>query len=147
MSKLDISNLHEYVLSIKSLLYNLFDETDKALTEAKLTKKGKELDCFFDDYRKDKFLKECFLIFLNDIVKNIKSNSDFKNLRNYTKLVLLLSSLVDQHKTVVCMNKLGNSNAMKHFSTRGIMLVNSPEFFELHNIYEKLYGDFSRMVQ
>lgn len=139
MSVEDIPLLYSCLLSIRSSIHELFDETDKVLTKAKETKSGKDLDKFFDNYRKDKSLKICFLVLLNDIIKYIKSNPDYNILKNYTKLFLAVSSLIDLHETTIGLNNLGQSNAMIHFSTQGIILINSSDFSKLNDIYKKIY--------
>ena len=138
MNTCDIPQLYACVLSIRSSIHDLFEETNKSLTDAKSTKKGNELNIYFDNYRKDKFLKECFMVFLNDIIKYIKSYPNYNIPENFTRLIILLSLVIDQHNTTVSINKLGQSNAMLHFSTQGIILTKSSNFYELHEIYKKL---------
>ena len=52
---------------------------------------------------------------------------------------MLLSLLIDQHKTAIEINEEGQSNAMTYFSTRANNLIMSHDFFELHKIHEILY--------
>jgi hypothetical protein len=83
MARENIPKLFTILLSIRSSIYDLFDETDKALTNAKSTTTGKILDSYFDNYRKDKLLKDCFMVFLCDIIKFIKSTSNYNIFENY----------------------------------------------------------------
>jgi len=133
MSIKDISELYSCVLSIRSAIYDLCDETDKLLTEAKEDKSGKDLNKYFDNYRKDKTLKNSFLVLLNNIIKYIKSNS------NYTRLFLAVSSLIDLYETTTRLNNLGQSNALIHFSFEGNILMNSSDFTKLNEIYKRMY--------
>ena len=139
MESKNIPKLLTILLSIRSSIYDLFDESDRALTDAKTTTTGKILDSYFDNYRKDKLLKDCFIVFLCDIIKFIKSTSNYNIFENYTKLIILLSIIIDKYESIIGINKFGQSNNMTHFSTKGIMLTKSTDFIELQKIYKELY--------
>ena len=80
----DIDVLTEYLRTLKSKINSLCYNADKELTKAKSICRGKQLDKFFDKYRKDKLLKKHF----NEIIKLTMDNiylynktSDIETLR------------------------------------------------------------------
>jgi hypothetical protein len=135
-----IPKLYACVLSIRSSILDLFDETDKSLTEAKSIKTGKYLDMYFNNYRKDKLLKDSFMAFISSIIKYIKSNPNYDVSENYIRLIILLSIIIDQYKTTVFINKKGETN-LTHFTPEGIAIIQSSDFTILNEIYREMSSE------
>ena len=121
-----------YILTLvkeyKKMILNFYENTNQELDDAKSKKLSrKELDLYFSNYRKDKFLKqiylECFNIFI--ICGDAYLNNEHSD---YDKLINYLDIIINTHESTVKINEHGNSNAKVHFSDNGINLVMSFDF-------------------
>ena len=119
------------VKNIKKSISNFIRDSNKILDKAKSQYIQKEeLDIYFSDYRKDKLLKECYIVHINNLIKYI--DLFFVDLLDdFDRLINELSNIIQIHKTIINENKHYNSNALIHFSTNGFILVNSSYFNEL----------------
>jgi hypothetical protein len=144
MTSQNIQTLLSDVLSIRYQIETFIRETNQILDEAKITKrdKKKELDIFYDNYRKDKFLEGIYLNVLYELINYIKSYPDYTINKNYTKLITLTSLIIDTHESTIMINKDNKSNATTHFSHRGIKLVNSFDFSELKRQQNIFFSEY-----
>jgi hypothetical protein len=127
------------VKHIKKSICNLFIKTNKELDYAKSIRlNNSELDTFFDNYRKDKFLKQCYIKNINNLIKYVERYLKYNMMDDYDKFINYLSHVIDFHKTTTYVNKDGESNAITHFSPKGIFLVNSFDLTRLNIIYTEL---------
>jgi len=121
-----------YILTLvkeyKKIIIKFFENTNHELDNAKSKKLSKkELDLYFSNYRKDKFLKEiylrCFNIFI--IYGDAYINNEHYD---FDKTIDYLDIIISTHESTVKINDRGESNAKDHFSENGINLVESFDF-------------------
>ena len=139
MASLQIYMILYIAKYLKKSICDLFNKTNKELDDAKaMNLNKKKLDIFFSNYRKDKFLNKCYLKFINNLIKYTELYITDNKFDYYDKLLNSLAHVIDFHKTTIYINIDGESNANTHFSTQGIILVNSFDFVELNAIYYEL---------
>ena len=112
-------------------IFDLYKESDHKLTIAKSELSSKELDKYFDDYRKDKKLISCYVELFRLLIKYINiylfTNTD----DNLDKLEIYLTHVLEFHHSSIVKNKNGRSNAIIHFSSNGNKLINSFDFTKI----------------
>ena len=138
-SRYDIYVLTEYLRTLKSKINSLCYNADKELTKAKSICRGKQLDKFFDKYRKDKLLKKHF----NEIIKltmdNIYLYNKTSDIETLSKIEICISHLIEQYKSAVIPGLDGISNADDHYSLEGKqLLIDFIDIRLLESIREKI---------
>ena len=104
------------------------------LTKAvKLSKN--EVDKFFDRWRQNEYLLECytfesFFKYINKIYNNSTYNRD-----QIYSLSVKLSDVIDFHEDTIKKNTQGYTNSQIHFSKEGNELVNTFELIVLEHLY------------
>jgi len=135
-----IQLLSYIVKDLKRSISNFIRNSNKILDKAKSQyKQKKELKIYFSNYRKDKFLKECYFKYINNLIKYIDLFL-VDLLDDFDILINELSNIILIHKTTINENKYHKSNALIHFSINGFILVNSSYFNELFDELNKIYN-------
>ena len=132
------NNLNIVLNLLKDIQYvidKFFNETNTELNDAKASKIDKlELNKLYSNYRKDKFLRELYILDIYNINRAIKLYLKYKHLDDFYKIFIKLSNLIDKHDTNI-------SNASDNFSNKGIILVNSLDFNKLNELCKDIFSD------
>jgi len=119
---------------IQTQIDEFYNKTNEELNDAKASNIDKiELNKFYSNYRKDKFLRELYILDIYIISRVIRSYLKYKHSDDFYKIYNYLSQLIDKHDTNI-------ANALNHFSTNGIILVNSFDFNKLNELCKDIFS-------
>lgn len=138
-----VKTLLEKIYDLKTEIHTFFLITNNKLTYAKSNKfPKKELDIYFENYRKDKFLKSNYIVYINNFLKYATNFISTESKSDYDKLIIYLDHLIYIHYSSIEVNKSGISNAILHYSNEGIAFVNHLDLIEIKDIYNILYSEW-----
>ena len=136
------SSLNNLLYTLKHINYsitNLYKNTNTSLNIAKENKLSKkELDLYFDNYRKDKFLKELYENYTKRLIKVILNYKEDNSIEKLEKIYIHLLNLIGIHESTLIPNEYGESNGKYHLSVSGFLLISSFEFNKLYELIKIL---------